>query len=515
MPTTTLEGLLPEELKDGLTPAENTLLDKAQKGELADFRTGNEEIDNPENANTWGDDRRIRANLLYWLCIDRGASELVHAKGVRIAGARIGGQLDFESATLPHPLVFFLCAIPETIILQATQTRTLAFLQSCTGPITADRLTTQGPVLLRGTQTNGEIRLPGAKIGGSLDCDGARFANPGGKALFANRLTTQGPVFLRNDFHARGEVDLVDASIGANLECTSATFDNPEGKALSGDRLTTQGAVFLLGTKARGEISLSGAKIGGVLNCDTSMFQNPGNKALNGEWLVVKGGLFWRSIAERPVGEITLMHAKVGQLVDDATSWPLKSHLWLDGFEYEAFGVDSPRTAKERLDWLALQPEKPFHPRPHEQLAKVFRKMGREVDAREVLIAKQEALRKHGELGYLSKAWNKFLSITIAHGYKPWRTMWFMVALILTGSGVFWLAELRQMQQSAPSFNPFVYSLELSLPLIDLHQESYYLPEADQPGGWFFRLYFWVHIILGWVASTLLVAALTGLIRKE
>ena len=86
MPKTTLEGLLPEELKKDLTPAEKTLLEMAQKGELANFKTGDEETDKPENAKKWKKDRIVRADLLYWLCTDREASELVHAKGVEILG---------------------------------------------------------------------------------------------------------------------------------------------------------------------------------------------------------------------------------------------------------------------------------------------------------------------------------------------------------------------------------------------------------------------------------------------
>ena len=44
MPKTTLEGLLPQELRKDLTPAEEILLDKAQKGEPADFRSGDPKL---------------------------------------------------------------------------------------------------------------------------------------------------------------------------------------------------------------------------------------------------------------------------------------------------------------------------------------------------------------------------------------------------------------------------------------------------------------------------------------
>ena len=175
MPKTTLEGLLPDELKEGLTAAEKTLLDKVQKGEAADFRSGDEETDKPENAKKWKKDRIVRADLLYWLCVDREASQRVHAKGVEIWGAKIEGRLDFDAATLPHPLGLLDCAIPQGIILRDAQTRTIALSFSHTGPIYADRLTTKGAVLLRNAQVTGEVRLLGANIGGDLECDGATF----------------------------------------------------------------------------------------------------------------------------------------------------------------------------------------------------------------------------------------------------------------------------------------------------------------------------------------------------
>jgi hypothetical protein len=276
----------------------------------------------------------------------------------------------------------------------------------------------------------------------------------------------------------------------------------------------------LRGTQTKGEVRLLGTNIGGDLACDGATFENPKGQALSAERLSVKGGLFWRSMEKRPVGDINLMQAKVGQLVDDTASWPLAGNLWLDGFEYDAFTGHAPQTATERLDWLALQPEKPCHPQPYEQLAKVFRQMGNEVDARKVLIAKQDALRKHGELGRLSKAWNWFLGVSIAYGYESWRVMVFMVVMIMIGWGVFWGADANgamiDIKSNVPNpFNAFVYSLEVFVPLVDLHQESYWLPDANAAYGWLLRLYFWVHIAFGWISSTLLVAALTGLVRKE
>jgi hypothetical protein len=66
-----------------------------------------------------------------------------------------------------------------------------------------------------------------------------------------------------------------------------------------------------------------------------------------------------------------------------------------------------------------------------------------------------------------------------------------------------------------PKFNNWVYSVDTFVPFVNLHQEEYWLPDASRPRGWFFRGYIWIHIILGWVFSTLAALSLTGIVRKE
>lgn len=66
-----------------------------------------------------------------------------------------------------------------------------------------------------------------------------------------------------------------------------------------------------------------------------------------------------------------------------------------------------------------------------------------------------------------------------------------------------------------PKFNPCVYSIDVFVPFVDLHQENYWLPDSTKQYGKWFRYYFWLHIVFGWVSCSLLVSALTGLIRKD
>jgi hypothetical protein len=434
------------------------------------------------------------------------------AKGeVRLLGAKIGGDLDCRSA---------------------------AFENKDGYAISAGGLSTQGAVFLRDRfSAKGEVNLRRTKIGVNLECSNATFENENGFALSADGLSTMGSVFLNNGFHAKGEVLLVGANIGWDLNCIRATFENKTGNALNADGLSTQADVSLRNKfRAKGEVRLVGAKIGGDLACIDATFENENGNAFCAERMSVDGTFIWLT-KEKPVGGIDLLHARVGQLLDDKKSWPEKDKLLLDGFEYGALAGDkTPTSAEERLEWIHLQQDKPFKPQPYEQLAKVLRQMGNDEDAKEVLIAKQEDLRKYGELSRKAKALNWVLGFTIGHGWKARKVIFrFIIPIILLGYVLFCFANHVDVMQPSkervfmskefketgaipstyPIFSPFIYSVDTFVPFVNLHQENYWLPDANKPYGPYFRWYLWLHIIFGWISSTLAVVSLTGLVRKE
>lgn len=124
-----LKELLPQKLKDGLTPAEERLLETVQDGTFADFKIGKEEEDNPEKAETWGAERIIRSDFIYWLCTNAQAQPYIHAKGIRIAGAKIDGDIDFEFTTVSRSLSLEYCAIANINFMNA-DARDLSFTGS-------------------------------------------------------------------------------------------------------------------------------------------------------------------------------------------------------------------------------------------------------------------------------------------------------------------------------------------------------------------------------------------------
>jgi hypothetical protein len=331
----------------------------------------------------------------------------------------------------------------------------------------------------------------------------------------AHGLTVRGDVKL-NDMCVHGSIELASARIAGDLKISRTKIeDHGDDTAIHADRAVITGSMYARWLEVHKTIRLVGARVEGDLNFDFASFHGDDALSVNARNLHVSGSLFWRGLEKPPTGAVRMLHAVVGRLADDAESWPRADQLILDGFVYGGFGPESPQSAAERLHWLALQPSDGFRAQPYEQLAKVFRSMGREVDARRVLIAKQEVHRTRAVLNRRTRAWLWFLGKSIRYGYEPWRVISFMVAMVLVGWGVFSLADIESSGQFQSDFNAFVYSLDVFVPIVDLHQENRYLPSGSGPAGPWFRGYFWLHIILGWVSSTLLVAAFTGLIRRE
>jgi hypothetical protein len=369
-------------------------------------------------------------------------------------------------------------------------------------------------------------------VGGAL----SRFDNPLVPAFTGDRLIYKAHVFFREGARFEGEVRLLGAQIGGTLDCSGGSFINPEGRAFNGDGLAVKEDVFFgEGAKFEGEVRLLGAQIGGQLSLRGGEFISENAIALLLEDVGIRGVIFIDSINSIK-GHISLNDASVGVLCDDDKYWNHNQTIFLDGFSYGRIHCDDSKllTAKERLRWLALQPKDSFHPQPYDQLAKVFRNMGQEKDARDILIAKQKERRKY--LGWWPlRFWSLLLYLTTGYGYQMWRALLFAIAFILLGylnfdnayraglmnptklsnSGKENTIEYIKEKMSYPSFSPVIYSVDAFLPIVDLHQESHWLPKSDDAGATYIWIYLWFHIMMGWLLTTLVVASIGGVVRRE
>jgi hypothetical protein len=401
--------------------------------------------------------------------------------------------------------------------------------------LSADGAKVAGNVFFNGDfKAQGEVNLLGATVGGTLYFDKAELSNPDGSALDASDAEINRGIYFRNHFKSEGSVNLVGTMIRGDLECDQSEFSNPRGTALSADEIKVGRSVFLRnGFKPDGGASFSGAQITGYFN--------------------------WLNVTLTPNSWLNLESAKMANLVDDEASWPSQGNLFLDGFTYDRMAGASPVSTDARLRWIRRQPTDKFVPQPYEQLALVMKSMGHEREARRIMIEKNRDharyLSAHGGAGlFLSHEWwwyNVFGRL-IGYGYAPSRAFFISLAWILIGYYLFekgyrspqqlilptndraYVKEGGQIviinnrpkfSDEYPSFNAFVCSLETFTPLLKLDQSSNWAPNARRgksfriwrwqlTTGSLLRAYLWVHIIAGWIFTSLWVGAVTGLVKS-
>ena len=216
---------------------------------------------------------------------------------VRLTGARVGGSLESDGASLRND----------------------------SGPaLLADGLQVGQDMFLRegftatGAGEDGAVCLTGAHVGGSLACDGASLRNDSGPALLADGL--QVDLDMQCDrLTADGGV-VLGGHIGRLLSFEGAALNNRGGFALLSDGLRVDGTMFCRdGFTAQGEVRLPGARIGGRLYFDGAKLSNPGGRALVASRLTVGQDMFCRNRGgpghEQPCvaeGEVILAGARIG-----------------------------------------------------------------------------------------------------------------------------------------------------------------------------------------------------------
>jgi hypothetical protein len=424
-----------------------------------------------------------------------------------LLGAHIGGELDLSGAALTNP---------------------------DGDALTADNADITGSVYMRdGFNATGEIRLLGAHIGGQLDLSGAALTNPDGDALNADNADITGSVYMSDGFNATGQIRLPGAHIGGNLELSGAVLINPDGNALNADGADITGSLYMReGFNATGQIHLPNAHIGGNLDLTGASLRTPDAFALGLEGATVDGCLWMQEMPHPPEGIVNLTRTRVGELRDDQGSWPAKGQLILTSFVYERIALLGTKDAETRLEWLRRAHT--YSPQPYRQLAATLTTAGHTDDARTISIARHDDERCIGQLTLRQRAWNQFLSVTVAHGYRPERPLWVLIPLLIaTGVLVQWAAltgafvptgnnvptsqggkptvSVTRCTSDYPCLSAGAYALENNTPILDLHQAENWQPDTSNPLGWRLRWWLYANALIGWAGTSLIIAALTGL----
>lgn len=72
-----------------------------------------------------------------------------------------------------------------------------------------------------------------------------------------------------------------------------------------------------------------------------------------------------------------------------------------------------------------------------------------------------------------------------------------------------------QCTSSYPCFYPAGYAIDTVIPIINVHQATYWGPDGHATWGHALVVFTWVGAGLGWALATLAVAGYTGLVRNS
>jgi len=489
-----------------MTPPERELWNAFPEGRLVDLRVGAPDEDDPAEGAGWGPERTLRAAVVTALARGANAAPPGAVTALRVAGARITGQLDLAGAEIGHLLRFEDCWFEEGPSLYGAATRTIGIVGCHVPGMDASLASVEGTLDLRRSVLHGRLSLMRARIAGELQLGGAVLSDPDGWALFAGGLVMEGGVFCRRGFTAHGGIRLLGAQLPGGLFMEGARLDNPEGPVLLADNAVAQTLVFSEGFTAAGTVQLRGAQISDQLTFDGASL-NGADVALDCSRM--QAGELHFTPAVPPSGAVDLRGAHVSVLHDGEDSWP--DVVRLQGFGYASIqsedGLRGYGVAR-RIAWVRREPG--YAPQPYEQLASWYRQVGHEDDARKVLLAKQR--HRRSTLQPAGRVWGHVLDAMVGYGYRPWLAGVWIVALAVLGTVVFGhQAPIRVQAGQGPQFNALVYTLDLLIPFGGLGQRTtWYWAEGSSAQWLSYAL-----IAAGWLLTTAVVAGVTRSLNKS
>ena len=446
-----------------------------------------------------------------------------------------------------------------------------------------------GPVPGARFEARGPVGLYGASIGGHLNCEGGLFtappapgaAAPQGDVVAINGeiLHVGGCIFLTGPdleekrrqpalaaFECHGQVMLHAARIDMQLSCLGGEMTNA-----AVDSRRKGASAFAL--------NLAIAKVGYQLLLGPTEDDTRGPACIKGSINLtgaVAGGLYDRGFIDRD-GPATACYPAEISVPGGA---PLRCETILDGFTYDRLDSDGWLGLAARRAWLMRQPEAhtggSLLSQPFDHLAASLDAMGHGGEARDIRILKEDrktrgAPRRDKVIAVVSLSlvaalswtglvwlalaailavmaaagvtgdgarsaewlWRRIFGWGVAYGYRPGRGLAVALVMALVCGAFYQQAAaggaLGPAKGAAPAtpFHPYVYSLDVMLPVAKLGEAEAWKPtgrpvEIHGPFGLgaarldaaFTQKIVWLETAFGWLAGGILVAMASGLVRR-
>jgi hypothetical protein len=112
------------------------------------------------------------------------------------------------------------------------------------------------------------------------------------------------------------------------------------------------------------------------------------------------------------------------------------------------------------------------------------------------------------------RAWDWFLTYTIGYGYRPERIVLWLAGALVVATSLFAALHPAQVlpattEGAQPGFNPFLFSLDLLLPVASLGQRDAFVTQGL--AAWAAAAF----TITGWLLGAVLVAGLGGVFKRD
>ena len=548
---------------------------KAECGELLDLAEGfvfGSDARDPDRAEGWGTDRQIPAAALRAVLINRDL--VVDPRGLRINGARITGPVDLKHVQFDRPLHLTTCRIDHYIVLTDSTLKELDLTGSRLTTLSLDRATVTGGLLADRLIAEGTVRAAGANIG-EIQLNGATLTNPKGNALILDGATVTGTLYantertetgrISTEFIATGKIIAEAAMIGL-LDLTGAILVNHGGTVLDLERASLSGGLYARGDEggssfyATGQISARNATIG-LLDLTSARLLHGDS---DGQNLDLESSTITtlKLRPDRVDGTLNLTRTTItdlrtpektppqGRLV--ATGWqvadvhglirssPRAATRWLGsslpGRETCPKNADAQGEQRFRRDGFTAQP---WH-----ALAAVYDRNGQPADARRLRFTAANKTTTH--VPWYSKPLRWIYLVVAGHGYYPLLAALWLVGVLALGFLIvennlehFIPADMTAAAEAAtthadenqalapdpitaadscmlypdyPCFNSFNYALAGVVPPATGALKADWTISSTAPAVLAFGLP--GLRILAWIFTAILLAGVTGLLRK-
>lgn len=491
---------------------------------------------------TLGRDEKISARFVADVLTGKLYSATIKRDGVSISGGTLDGPLELRNKKVDLPIVHLALEIPKGIDASGTEfTGSLSF---------------------RGARLLGPLKASRTIIGGSL-----QLGELDDTTWFDNWVADRGPAFpviasldaphlrLRGDLvvagaSIKGAVDLSNSEIGGSatfmhvinqgqdqgIDISASTINNAlivydcvirlpvntkdyERPSLALYDLKISQTVYVTRSVIEGTLDISAAVIAGDFNLRGSELGEVKARATR-----VSGSFLFGMNTVKPLimtrwkspSSLDLTGARFGAIraPEMPEAWPL--HIHFDHFSTTLYsqefcgsdGVVCQHSPKWYATFLARQasPRPSFE--PYKQISEILVNQGLQNEALDLSVEGHQVLRddafRHGEIvSFLTKF---FYGWTVGYGLHPEYAIYWAMGFIVLGALIF-----RKTHEAVMNGMPYglAYSFDMLLPIVHLREKHYQIDLAGPQ-----RYYFYLHKLVGWALSLLLVAVMTGLTSK-